>query len=566
MPQPVRRDDRDGFPVIPGNVEIFCEVIQRAEWQHAKRHRLSGQDRCDRTDGAVATTRDNRVGAIRERLARGGTDVERTARFANVGVEACLPAQRLDLLAESRAPHLPAGRVQDDRDHVGYYRKVSATLPPGPKGSVLFGSLAEARRDPLAFVQRLGAEYGDVVHVRLATLRVFLLNHPDDIEQVLVTCQHRFAKGKSLGRARRLFGNGVLTSDGALHSRQRRLIQPAFQKPQLSAYADVMIALALDARDRLNHGDDLDIAGEMSQVTLAIAGKTLLGRDIGRLAGETLEAASGLLEVALLPLAPMMDLLPLPHVRRLRAARQAIDRMLTGIIEERRRDGRGKADLLSLLLRAQEAAGSDVMSDEQLRDELTTMLLAGHETTAYALAWTWYLLARHPEVEARLHAEIDAVVGTRQPRADDVQALPYTRMVFAESMRLYPPAWLLGRVAIERHDVRGYAIPRGSLVVVSPWAVHRNDEYFPEPERFDPDRWCPEVQASRPRFSYFPFGGGTRGCMGEVFAWMEGVLLVAAFAQRWRFRLLDESSVPELQPAITLKPKHGIRVRVERRI
>ena len=442
------------------------------------------------------------------------------------------------------------------------------TIPPGPRGRVLLGSLPEARRDPLAFVLRVSAEYGDIVHIRLATLRVFLLNHPDDIEQVLVTYQHRFIKGRSLGRARRLFGNGLLTSDGALHRRQRRIIQPAFHRQRLSMYADVIFAPALDECERWKAGDTVDIAGEMSRLTLAIAGRMLFGADSGAIvdnAGRTLETATSLLEVAVLPLAPFIDLFPLPHVQRLRAARAAVDRLLSDIIDRRRRDGRVADDLLSMLLAAQDEKSTNGMSDEQLRDELMTLLLAGHETTANALAWTWYLMARHPEIEARLHAELDAALGARRPTADDLPALSYTRMVFAEAMRLYPPAWLLGRTAIEDHTARGYFVPTGSLVVLSPWAVHRNASYFPDPERFDPDRWLPERQAGRPRFSYFPFGGGSRGCMGEAFAWMEGVILIAALAQRWRFRLIDESTVPELEPAITLKPKHGIRVRVESR-
>ncbi len=444
---------------------------------------------------------------------------------------------------------------------------MSAVIPPGPRGSVLLGSLPEARRDPLAFVLRLSAEYGDLAHIRLATLRVFLLNHPDDIEQVLVTHHHRFVKGRAFGRARRLFGRGVLTSDGALHSRQRRLMQPAFQRPRMSAYAEVMTALAVQRCDRWRPGDTIDIAAEMSQLTLAIAATALFGADTAERLnglGETLETATSLLEVALLPLAPVVDVLPLPHIRRLRAARAKLDRVLDDIIEQRRRDARDTGDLLSILLRAQEDTSAGRMSDEQLRDELTTILLAGHETTANALAFTWYLIARHPQVEARLHAEVDGLVG-HATAAKDVVMLPYTRMVFAESMRLFPPAWLLGRVAIEMHEARGYVVPAGSLVVLSPWAVQRSARHFPDPERFDPDRWRPDRLAERPRFSYFPFGGGSRGCLGEAFAWMEGVLVLAEVARRRRFRLVDEAKALELLPAITLKPKGGIRVRVESR-
>ncbi len=432
---------------------------------------------------------------------------------------------------------------------------------------MLLGSLPEARRDPLSFVLRLSVEYGDIVHIRLATLRVFLLNHPDDIERVLVTHHHRFVKGRSLSRARRLFGTGVLTSDGALHGRQRRLMQPAFQRPRMTGYAGVMTALALAARERWHSGDTIDIADDMSRLTLGIAGRALFGEDAAGVVeglGETLETATSLLEVAVLPLAPIVDLLPLPHVRRLRAARAKLDAVLDGIIERRRRTTAGTDDLLSMLLRAQEDAAAP-MPDTQLRDELTTMLLAGHETTANALAFCWYLIAKHPHVEARLHAEIDGVLGGRAPEEKDVALLPYTRMVFAEAMRLFPPAWLLGRIAIEEHDARGYTLPSGSLVVLSPWAVQRNRAYFPDPDRFDPDRWTPERLAARPRFSYFPFGGGSRGCLGEGFAWMEGILVLATLAQRLRFRLADESSPLDLLPAITLKPKGGIRVTVERR-
>lgn len=444
---------------------------------------------------------------------------------------------------------------------------MSPAIPPGPRGGVLLGNLSEARRDPLAFVLRVSAEYGDIVHIRLATLRVFLLNHPDDIEQVLVTRHHRFVKGRSLGRARHVFGNGVLTSDGALHGRQRRLMQPAFQRPRMTGYAAVMTSLSQAVCARCRPGDTIDIADEMTRLTLGIAGRALFGADaaavVDRL-GETLETATRLLEVALLPLAPIADLLPLPHVRRLRRARAELDAVLDGIIERRRSASPDTDDLLSMLLRAQQASAAP-MPAAQLRDELTTMLLAGHDTTANALAFCWYLVAKHPHVEARLHAEIDAVLGGRGAEEQHVAQLPYTRMVFAEAMRLFPPAWLLGRVALEDHEARGYVVPAGSLVVLSPWAVHRNGTYFPDPGRFDPDRWTSERLAARPRFSYFPFGGGARGCLGEAFAWMEGVLVLATLAQRLRFRLADESSPLDLLPAITLKPKGGIRVRVESR-
>jgi cytochrome P450 len=443
-------------------------------------------------------------------------------------------------------------------------------FPPGPHGRPLLGSLPDIRRDPLAFLVRIHAEYGEIAHVRLGPFHVFLLNHPDDIEQVLVTHHHRFIKGRSLSGARRLFGNGLLTSDGALHARQRRLVQPVFHRVRLDDYARVMATLGVERRDRWRDGDIIDIAGEMSRLTLAITGRILFGAEGDAVAAEihdALEAATSLMEIAVLPFAALTDLLPLRPVRRFRASRATLDRVVKDLIERRRRDGTDIGDVVSLLLWARNDTAGEGMSDRQLRDEVITLLLASHETTANALAWTWYLLARHSDVEARLHAEIDTVVGRdHPPQAGDVTDLPFTRMVLAESMRLYPPAWLLARVAVDNHEARGYVVPPGSLVVMSPWVVHRNGMYFPEPEKFDPDRWCADAHNGRPRFSYFPFGGGSRGCMGEAFAWMEGVLLLAVIAQRWRFRLLDESSHPEMHPGLTLTPKSGIRVKVERRV
>ena len=443
-------------------------------------------------------------------------------------------------------------------------------FPPGPPGRLLLGSLPDIRRDPLAFLSRVSAEYGDIVHIRLGPFHVFLLNHPDDIEHVLVTHQHRFIKGRSLSGARRLFGNGLLTSDGALHACQRRLVQPAFHRVRLDDYAGVMTRLAVEQRDTWREGDTIDIAADMNRLTLRITGRILFGADGDAVAAEiggALETATSLLEVAVLPFAALTDRLPLPQVRRFRAARATLDRVIQDLIERRRRDRGDSGDVVSLLLAAQDETDGERMSDVQLRDELITLLLASHETTANALAWTWYLLARHADAAARVHAEIDTVLARgRLPIAGDVAELSFIRMVLAESMRLYPPAWLVARVAVEDHQARGYIVPKGSLVVLSPWVVHRNKTYFPEPERFEPDRWRAERHNGHPRFSYFPFGGGSRGCMGEAFAWMEGVLLVAVIAQRWRFRLIDDSSHPKMHPGLTLTPKSGIHVRVEPRL
>lgn len=441
-------------------------------------------------------------------------------------------------------------------------------LPPGPPGRPLVGSLPEIRRDPLGFLARVSSEYGDIAHFRLGPYHAFLLNRPEDIERVLVTQQHRFEKGRTLDGARRLFGNGLLTSDGAHHVRQRRLVQPTFHRVRMDDYADAMTHLSAAWCDGLNEGCAVDIAAEMSRLTLAITGRIVFGADGDGVVAEirdSLDTATGLLEVAVLPFAGLLDLLPSPRTRRFRAARATIDRVVNDVVERRRRSGRAHGDVVSLMIAAREGANDDGMSRIQLRDEIVTLLLASHETTANALAWTWYLLSLHGDVEARLRAELDAILGSdRRPTAADVPNLPFTRAVLAESMRLYPPAWLIARVAVEDHEACGFVIPAGALVVLSPWAVHRNSAWFARPEAFDPGRWCVEGQGSRPRFSYFPFGGGPRGCMGEAFAWMEGVLLLAVIARRWRFRLLDALASPRPHPGLTLTPKPGIRVRVER--
>ena len=438
--------------------------------------------------------------------------------------------------------------------------------PPGPKGSLLLGSLREIRRDPLAFLLHASDVYGDVVRFRIAHLPIVLLNDPGDIEGVLVTHQKRFVKGRTLDSARRLFGNGLLTSEGEFHASQRRQILPSFHRSRLAAYGDTMSRIAGAHRERWHDGQVIDIAGAMSHLTLAIAGRTLFAADLEALVADLEEAqtaAIGRLEMTLLPFAPFFDRLPLPRARRFRAARARLDRALYELVDARRRDGNGDGDVLSQWLRAQRETGTPGMTDTQIRDEMMTLLLGGYETTANALAWTWYLLAQHPVFEARLHAELDSVLGSRVAVGDDVASLPFTRMVLAESMRLYPPAWLIGRVAAEDHVVSGYRLRAGSLVIMSPWAVHRNARYFSAPGEFDPDRWLPDRQAGRPRFAYFPFGGGSRGCIGDAFALMEGVLVLASLAQRWKFRLVGEP--PRIDPAITLRPNPGIHVRVEAR-
>jgi cytochrome P450 len=262
----------------------------------------------------------------------------------------------------------------------------------------------------------------------------------------------------------------------------------------------------------------------------------------------------------MLPFFDLIRRLPLPSNRQADQARQRLDSLMYRIIQERRASGIDKGDLLSMLLLAQDEEGDGSgMTDQQLRDEVLTLLLAGHETTANALTWTWYLLSQHPAAEAQLHTELDTVLAGRLPTVDDLLQLRYTRMVLAESMRLYPPAWIIGRRAVQDYEVGGYVIPARSIVIVCPYLMHRDPRYYPEPEVFDPQRWAPEAEAARPKFAYFPFGGGARQCIGEGFAWMEGTLLIATLAQQWQMRLVPGHPVA-LRPLITLRPKHGMRM------
>jgi cytochrome P450 len=315
-------------------------------------------------------------------------------------------------------------------------------------------------------------------------------------------------------------------------------------------------------------GEVRDVEQEMLALTMTIVGRTLFDADIESETPEIREALTVFLDVfwtAMLPLAWLLEGSPLPAARRYRRARAAIDAVIYRLIEEHRAGGVDRGDLLSMLLLARDEGGDGgAMSDTQLRDEVLTLLFAGHETTALALTWAWYLLAQHPDVERRLHGELHRVLSGRLPRADDLPTLPYARMVLAETLRLYPPAWNVARRALEPVVLGGYEVPARALVMLSPYVTQHDPRFFPDPFRFDPERWTPEAEAARPRFSYFPFGGGPRQCMGESFAWTEATLLLATIAQAWRLRLVPGHPVA-LKTTVTLRPKHGVRMVLEKR-
>ncbi len=438
----------------------------------------------------------------------------------------------------------------------------TALRPPGPTRRY-FGQLTLSFfRDRLGFLTRMAREHGDIARFELGSETLYLFNHPDLIRDTLVTNQRNFKKGRGLERAKMLLGEGLLTSEGEAHLRQRRMVQPAFHKQRIAGYGDVMRDYAVRRCGQWRAGMAFDLHTEMMALTLAIVGRALFAADVEHEAPDIGEALTAAFEAfnftALLPFGDLLERLPIPSMRRFQRGRARLDETIYRMIAERRERQDDRGDLLSMLLLAQDVEGDGGgMSNQQLRDEVMTLFLAGHETTANALTWTWYLLAGHPEVEARLHAEVDAL--GHDPSADDLPQLPLARRIVAESMRLYPPAWIIGRRALGDFEAGGYTIPRHSIVITSPWVTHHDARWFPEPERFDPERWTPERMAERPKFSYFPFGGGTRVCVGEPFAWMEMILVLATVARRWRLGMAPSHRV-EPQGILTLRPRFGMRM------
>jgi cytochrome P450 len=440
-------------------------------------------------------------------------------------------------------------------------------LPPGPKSNAPGGQLVAMTRDPLRFMTKLAAEYHDIAYFKLGPQDTVFVNQPEYINDILVAHDWNFLKGRGLRRARKVLGRGLLTSEGNFHRRQRRLAQPAFHKERIAGYATVMVEYAARARERWQEGETLDIAQEMMRLTLAIVAKTLFDADVESEAAEIGKALTEVLkmfETFSSPLTDILDKLPTAANRRVARARERLDETIYRIIEERRASNEDRGDLLSMLLMAQDEEGGGGMSDDQLRDELMTLFLAGHETTANALTWSWYLLSQNPDAEAKVHAEIDSVLGGRLATMDDMRRLEYTERALTESMRCYPPVWIMGRRSLGSYKVGEYTIPAGSIVLLSQYAMHHDERYYPEPFKFDPERWTAEARAARPKYSYFPFGGGPRLCIGEQFAWAEGILIIATLAQRWKMSYAGKGAV-EMQPSITLRPKNGMRMKLERR-
>lgn len=439
----------------------------------------------------------------------------------------------------------------------------AARRPPGPKGLPLLGNLLEFGRDVLHYYGEWSRQYGDVVALGLGSWPAVLLNHPDYVEQVLIEKPRNFIKFPFFFRhVGAIFGQGLLTSEGEFWHRQRRLMAPAFAPQRTEAYGDATVRYAESLLETWQGEGVRDVHADMMALSLRIAAKCLFDAEVEKDVAEIGQAFNAITnEIAIRIRRPFSfpDWVPTPgNVRYMRGVRR-IDRLVTRIINERRQDGGDRGDLLSMLMLARDDDGRP-MTEQQLRDEVVTLLLAGHETTALALSWTWYLLSQHREVEAKLVAELRDVIGGRMPAVSDLPHLSYARQVITEAMRLYPPAWGFGREALADCEIAGYAIPAGTTIIISPWVLHRDPRYFERPTEFRPERWTEEFARQLPRSVYLPFGGGPRICIGNRFAMMEAVLILAAVAQRFRLEWQRDRPVVPL-PSITLRPAGGIWVR-----
>jgi cytochrome P450 len=446
-----------------------------------------------------------------------------------------------------------------------------AALPPGPKGHYLVGNLLDYARDPLDFMARCSREYGDIVRLHMGGLPLYLLSHPDHAEYVLVKNNRNFIKSRYFRRELSFLGQGLLNSEGELWRRQRRLAQPAFHKRRVGAYGEAMVSHAERMLARWRDGEVRDVHQEMRRLTLGIVAEVLFGagRDKADEVGEVLgwlDKHTNRLEEqgSAMVLRFLLGNFPTPTNLRFRKGIGRLDEIIYGLIEERRENAKDTGDLLSMLLRFRDEAGTR-MTDKQLRDEVITLLLAGHETTALALSWSWYLLSQHPEVEAKLLEELREVLGDRTPMVEDLPHLPYAEMVIKESMRLYPPAWGVSREAIEECEIGGYHLPAGTQLLIVLWAMHRDPRNFQDPEAFNPARWEGGLAKKVPRYAYLPFGAGPRICIGGSFAITEAILLLATIARDFQLELVPEQRRVIPQPSTTLRPRGGIRMYLRKR-
>src|SRR5580692_9322940 len=440
-------------------------------------------------------------------------------------------------------------------------------FPPGFERNLLWFAFRRFRpANPILLFQHLAQTYGDIAHYKIGWNHIVFLNHPDYIREVLVVQNDNFIKERTVQRTKMLLGEGMITSEGSKHRAQRQVAQPSFHRQRIPEYASTMVGAAVLVRDRWRHGEQRDIAIDMMHLTLNVVARTLFATDLRQEVFELAAAINRIMGLynflVMLPAAEWLVHVRPPGLAAFVRARKRIDAVVYRMIAAHRQRGFHGGSLLDLMLAA--SPDDSAASEQSLRDQVITIFLAGYETVANALSWTWYLLSQNPECERRFHAEIDRELQGRLPTFDDVARLRYVEMVLAESMRLYPPAWAMGRQARADFQLGDFFLPAKTTVLMSQFVTHRDARFFSDPLRFDPERFAPEAKSRRTKLTYFPFGAGVRQCIGESFAWMEGVLLLATIGQKWKLKLAPGHRV-EPEPLITLRPKYGMRMFVESR-
>jgi len=452
--------------------------------------------------------------------------------------------------------------LQDSAHKASLYR-----FPPGLERNLIWLAWRRFRpANPITLFQHLAEKYGDIAHYKIGWNHIVFLNHPDYIREVLVVQNDNFIKERTVRRSKMLLGEGMITSEGAEHRAQRQVAQPAFHRQRIPEYAAAMVREAARTRDTWRDGETRDLSIEMMHLTLNIVAGTLFATDLRAEVHELADAINRIMGLynclVMLPAAEWLVHMRPPGLAAFVRARKRIDAVVYRMIEAHRREKSDRGSLLDLMLAASPDRSPD--SERSLRDQVITIFLAGYETVANALAWTWYLLSENPECERRFHAEIDRELEGRLPSYEDLPRLRYVEMVLAESMRLYPPAWAMGRFAQHDFQLGEFFLPAKTTVLTSQFILHRDARFFPDPLRFDPERFSTEAKAQRAKFTYFPFGAGARQCIGESFAWMEGTLLLAALGQKWKLTLVPGHPV-EPQPLITLRPKYGMKMAARER-
>jgi cytochrome P450 len=443
-------------------------------------------------------------------------------------------------------------------------------FPPGLKHNLVWYAFRKFRpMEPIGLFEFLSKEFGDIAHYKIGHLHILFLNNPEYIREVLVVQNDNFVKERTVQRMKMLLGEGMINSEGAQHRVQRRAAQPAFHRQRVTGYAEQMVREAVALRESWRDGQEVDVAQEMMRLTLRIVAKTLFDTELGGEVQELTEAINDIMGMynflVALPAVDLLIHLRMPGVAGFAKAKRKVDAVVYRMIEAHRKRGKDSGDLLDMMLRSEEDFPAETgTANESLRDQVITIFLAGYETVANALIWTWYLVSEHPEVERKMHEEIDRVLAGRTPTVEDVPKLRYLEMVLAESMRLYPPAWAMGRRARNDFTLGDFRLPAGTTVLISQFVTHRDPRHFADPLRFDPERFAAGGRATFPKFAYFPFGAGARQCIGEAYAWTESILVLATLAQKWRLRLVPGQRI-EPQALITLRAKYGVRMQSEAR-